>query len=98
MWLKLGHSKCVIYLFYHLGRIEVPVVFLSCLVFCFLFLFSMFVLFSEADEMERVELGCSGGGKEYGSITTLLRGEVGSKNISNIFLTKTIVKQDHHHD
>ena len=39
-------------------------------------MFSILVLSSEANEMERVELGCSGGGKEYGSITTLLRGEV----------------------
>ena len=42
--------------------------------------------------MERVELGCSGGVKEYGSITTLLRGEVALdyKNMDLFFWTKLI--------
>ena len=30
----------------------------------------------EVNEMEKVELGCTGNGKEYGSITTLIGGEV----------------------
>ena len=61
--------------------------FFSILVWCFV-LFSILVLSSEANEMERVELGCSGGGKEYGSITTLLRGEVSLNIFENYSKTQ----------